>query len=277
MRKLFKVSCMRLFRSRIFYAALAATLLISLCICLMKAPQTAEWAETDDDYSLEDCYYDFLPLLGLVFGCFVTVFQGVEHSDGTLRNKLIAGHGRSEVFTSLFLASALGCAVITLVWMLASLPGLFWFQGFACGWRVFALATVLCFASSFLYAAIYTTVTLLCPNRALSVVISLVMWFVFLFAGSAVMNLLSAPPTIYDIVYADGSWVAGPEYPNPNYVSGIGRSILEVLSHVMPSCPPMSLALKQTDTVVTDILYTLGLSLAVLGGGCLAFAKKDLK
>lgn len=277
MSRLFRVSCMRLFRSRIFYVALAATLLFSLFICLTKAPQTAEWAETDEDYSLEDCYYDFLPLLGLVFGCFVTVFQGVEYSDGTLRNKLIAGHTRNEVFTSLFLVSALGCAMITIVWMLASLPGLYWFSGFACGWRTFALSTVLCFASAVLYAAIYTTVALLCPNRAVSVVIALVMWFVFLFAGSSVFDILAAPQTIYDMVYIDGSWAAGPEYPNPNYVSGIGRTVLEVLSHIMPSCPVLSLALKMTDAVVTDILCTLGLTLAVLGGGCLGFAKKDLK
>jgi len=277
MRNLLKTSSRRLWRDRFFWIAMAVTLAIALYISLTNAPEMAEWAMADEDIALEDCFFNLLPILGLIYAAFLSLFLGVEHSDGGLRNKLIAGHSRTSVFVSLYLVSAVGCALVTAVWLAGSLPGLFWFDGFGFGWKVFGQLVALAFATALSFAAIYTAVSLLIPNKATGAVTALVLWFILLFGGSAIEGLLDQAPMKCDYEWLNGVYVPGPEYPNPAYVSGVKRIVLVALSRILPTCSAIRISNNDYAAATIDILCTLGTAMATVLGGCLAFRKKDLK
>ena len=50
---------------------------------------------------------------------FLSLFLGVEYQDGTLRNKIIAGHARWKVYAASLLSGAAGCWVVLLGWLLS--------------------------------------------------------------------------------------------------------------------------------------------------------------
>ena len=276
MCNLLMLSNRRLFKNTLFWVAMAITLALSLYISLTNAPEMAEWAKAGDDVGLEDCFFNLLPILGLVYAAFLSLFLGVEQSDGGLRNKLIAGHSRTSVFLSLFFVSVLACFLITVAWLIGSLPGLCYFDlGF--GWKTFGMLVLLSVASTVVFAAIYTTVSLLIPNKAASAVVCLVVWFVLLFTGSTLDGILSAPMMTCDYEWVNGAYVPGPEYPNPNYITGTKRIVLDAISRINPSCSAIRISNREYTTAVSDILYSFGTAIAIVFGGCIAFNRKDLK
>ena len=48
----------------------------------------------------------------LVIAVFVSLFFGTEYSDGTLRNKLIGGYTRAQIYVSQFVVNAAACLLI---------------------------------------------------------------------------------------------------------------------------------------------------------------------
>lgn len=277
MNRLLIVFERRLLRDRIFLLALAVTFFLSMYISFTNAPAMAEWARVGGDISLEDCYYNLAPLLGLMYASFISLFLGVEQSDGTLRNKLIAGHSRNSVFLSSYIISAIGCLMIMAAWLIGSLPGLFYFDGFSFGWKTYILYVLVSVCGALLYAAIFSAMSMLIPNKALGAVLCLVLWFVMLFVGSSIVNLLDAPEMIYDYIQQGNEWVPGEPYPNPNYVRGMKRSILEVLSRIIPICPSIQMDGGNLQRPVPDIIYALSSTAITLFLGCLGFRKKDIK
>lgn len=49
--------------------------------------------------------------------------ESLESQDGTLRNKLIAGHARGRVYAAYLVAAVAGCFAITLAWLLSAAVG----------------------------------------------------------------------------------------------------------------------------------------------------------
>lgn len=278
MSNLLRVSFLRLFRDKVFYLSMAIVLVLALCIVLSNAPDMAEWANEGEDYALEDCYYNLAPMLGFIYAAFTCLFWGVEYSDGTLRNKLIAGHSRNSVFLSFFLISAFGCVCITAVCLIGSLPGLYWFGGFGFGWKIYALTVIVLLCSTLLFAAIFTVISMLIPNRAVSTVTSLALWFALLLIGSAILNSLSAQEIIQDGVFINGQGVMlGEPYPNPYYIGGTKRKVFEAVTHIIPVCPAIKMAGYSPEGFAADIICSLGMTVVVLAAGCAVFRRKDLK
>ena len=60
----------------------------------------------------------FVALPGIVMAAFCSMFIGTEFSDGTMRNKLIVGHRRREIYFTNFLTCALsGIFLIWCIWL----------------------------------------------------------------------------------------------------------------------------------------------------------------
>lgn len=277
MNRLLKVLGKRMVRDKIFLLAVSVTFILALYISLINAPDFAEKAKAGEDVSLENFYYNLAPSLGLIYASFVSLFLGVEHSDGTLRNKLIAGHSRYSVFISSFIASFIGCLTIMVAWLIGSLPGLFYFNGFSFGWKTYFLYILVSVCGVLLYAAIFSAMSMLVPNKAVGAVASLILWFILLFLGSWIVNMLNTPEMTYDYIQQGGAWVPGELHPNPDYVGGMKRNILEEISHILPVCPPMQMASGKLEKPVLDTVYALVATVITLCVGCIAFKKKDLK
>ena len=78
------------------------------------------------EYSSFSFLYDLLggyPDYAIFSGCFVCLFLGREYSRGTLRNKIIAGYSRIQIFASFFLTSCIIIFICFLFPLLIAVSG----------------------------------------------------------------------------------------------------------------------------------------------------------
>ncbi len=69
-------------------------------------------------------------LMGIILAAVCSLFFGAEYADGTMRNKLAAGHGRVSIYLATLAASLLAALALYAVALLASLPNLRWLVRF---------------------------------------------------------------------------------------------------------------------------------------------------
>ena len=65
-------------------------------------------------------------MMGVILAAVCSLFFGAEHADGTIRNKLIAGHGRARIYLATLAASVLAALALYLISLMAGAPRLGW-------------------------------------------------------------------------------------------------------------------------------------------------------
>ena len=83
-------------------------------------------------------FLQVFPFLAILHAAFTSLFLGTEYQDGTLRNKLIAGHPRWKVYGAYLITAAAGCFVIVAGWLAGCAVGAMRF-----GWFTMPAQTML--------------------------------------------------------------------------------------------------------------------------------------
>lgn len=222
-------------------------------------------------------------LIGFICAIFISMFVGTEYSDGTIRNKLIAGHRRIDVYISnlivciaatiIVFIAGIGAAVLCRFITLGSLG--------ADGVGYERILQLLCFSIGICaaYSAIALAFTMNIHRRSLSIVISFMVAFLLLFAAAYTNKMLEEPEvqTAYLLVNEYGVPLEIEETPNPLYVSGTARDILEFILDFLPS--GQSIQISNLDTPRPARLFPLSALMLVLSSamGAAIFWKKDIK
>lgn len=278
MNNIIRCELHRMKSDKIFKAIIAVTLLLSVFVSLNNAPDYAEYAKAGDDVSLDMFYFNIAPLMGAFSAAFACLFIGTEHAEGTLRNKVISGYSRTQIFLSYFVVIFIGTLIINAVWLLGGTPGLLYFDGFemgASGYAAYVFALIL---GGAVYVALYTTMSVLIPNKAVNSVICLVLWFLLFAAGSKLIGLLRKPEFIGGgYAYINGEFVYQDFKLNPHYIGGMKRKILTVICNMIPSCQAILISEAELEQPLFSTLCSLVLTTIILGIGCFGFKKKDLK
>lgn len=213
-------------------------------------------------------------------GAFAALFLGEEYSDGTIRNKLIIGATRTQIyFSNTITAIAGGLCILAAEKLVPLMTALFGGAGkltmstedFALGIAIYVCAVI---ASCVLFAAFGTIIA----KRSNSVLLALVLTIAAYVAAPMIKNKLIVPQTITVSVYNESKTEIVDEYEelNPDSVSGAARAVLETVYN--------TLSFGQLDQVQRDTearpflpLYSLGTSVAVGTAGTVLFRRKDLK
>lgn len=219
-------------------------------------------------------------LTGIFTALFTSGFLGTEYSDGTIRNKLIAGHTRRNIYLAslgicvfaytvililhMFIISALGQWLIAPFWMNAGKLMLFY---------LLSLLTVITFTS------IYTIITMLNQYKSASVMLCAMVCLVLFAASFYIYMRLSAPemvPTGY-AVYIDGNIVGQEMEPNPQYVQGFRRTVYEWFLNILPFGQSIWLAQMKLENGLRMVLCNLCLTAGSVFAGLRLFERKDLR
>jgi len=231
-----------------------------------------------ETYTLNDAVFEFLPFLGFVFAVFITLFLGRENSEGTIRNKIIAGHKRENIYFSNFITCLLGVIVmygVYTVFGFIGIPLLGKWQGGADHYILYVLVGLfVCVA----FASIASMISMLVTNVPIAVVLSVIVALVMVFLSSAIYQMLCQAEFTREFVKMSESGAEyGPEIPNPAYVSGIRRKIFAFLGEFLPSGQSILAANGELTKPFVNIAYSVLLSIAVNAVGIFTFKKKDLK
>ena len=193
-------------------------------------------SEARMEFVLDGCLFECLPLMGLISAIFTSLFIGSEYSDGTIRNKIIVGHSRIWIY----LANLIVCAIASVLISLSYTVGVFVIGNMNGGELITETATIfLCMISSLMisvtFASIMTLLAILNTNKAGNVVVSMILALVLLVSGSFIHQKLGEPK-LYDnyvTVNEMGIPTQIEQLPNPQYIEGTPRIVLEVLSDLL--------------------------------------------
>ena len=123
MTDLLRAHLTRLRKNKVFWTALALTAALAALMVLNGCRQAKLMAAEGYVQSLDDYYFGAAAFLGLGLALVLGLFLGTEYSDGTLRNKLIMGRTRREVYLASLLTGFAAAFLLTLALFLAGLVG----------------------------------------------------------------------------------------------------------------------------------------------------------
>lgn len=281
MSKLLRSNLSRLKKYSIFWIALAVVL-VWAALCMVNYGRTAAHF-INEGYSnyryIDTHYFNLCPFLGIFTAIVISLFLGTEYSDGTIRNKLIVGHTR----TAIYIANLITCFVIsvavTAALFIGGLAGLF--MPALDGWQMsvgwILIYILMCLLYSAVLAAIFTLIAMLSPNKAGTVVITLVTFLALLICASSIYNMLSEEELISGMVITEKGMEISEPHPNPQYVGGMARQVLSAILNILPTGPAIYIAnLEITEPIFPSISAVL-LTVVVTVIGLAVFRKKDLK
>lgn len=276
MRKLLSADLHHLLKTKILWITTAFMLCLTIFLVLLGGRVDAmEHLGRDLDYY----YFRFTPYLGLFLSVFIALFTGTEFSDGTIRNKLIVGHKRTDIYLANLLSCFVGCIIIFLAWALGGLAGIPYFGLWSVGITGYFELLLIELLSVFAITAVLVLEAQLITNKATSVAVTIFSAFGMLLLGSYFYNALCEPETTvsYVKISADGMVDYGPEIANPAYIGGTLRTVYQVLLHLLPPGQQIWIA----DETVTHPLFMCICSFIVITIstviGLFLFRKKDLK
>lgn len=214
-------------------------------------------------------------LLSLVCALFV----GCEYSDGTMRNKLIAGHRRYLIYLSQLIVCSVAGGLLCVAYLVPHIClGLPLLGGFVAAPGELLLRAALTLALIVAFSALFVAVAMLCRNRAYSTAACILLVFVLLFVGIRITAALSEPEYYSGYSYTEnGITISEEETRNPNYPHGAKREIYEFLNAFLPGGQMIRLANTSAELSLTLALYNGVILLAASGIGLVLFRRKDLK
>lgn len=280
MRKLLSASFARLWKSRMFWILEGFCFGFGVFAYALVAYNTRNLGPGWLEYNAHSYFYIWTFLVPVAIAIFACFFIGTDYSDGALRNKLIVGRCRGEIYLSNLLMSVAAAFFFVLAYLLAVLLIGLPLSGRAAVTHVQAQPwRLLCCGLGMVeYAALFTMTSMLDSDKARNLTVSLFLAVTIILAGIGIYGKLSEPEfTVRAIAQPDGSFVLKDGAPNSLYLSGRIRAVFEWVTSAIPT-GAMMLSLDKNlafDWRNPACAVTLTALLTVLGIGI--FKKKDIK
>ena len=193
MYKLLNAAFFRLKKNKIFYFLIIVTIVIALFILYSR--YDTEMKDIKYGFPLtslkstDRLLVDNLMFIGFMMSLFTSLFVGTEYSDGVIRNKIVAGHKRLNIYLTNFIMSVVVGIIIEVIYLLiVASVGIPMFGGIQIPISEFLFVLLDSFMVIVFYAAIFTCISLICSNITTSTVLCLL-----LILAMMVMAILQTP------------------------------------------------------------------------------------
>ena len=202
MMKLLKANLARLFANGIFRIAVVGSAFVGvLCviwernyiIATKDAYEMAEMSVRDSIFGLDAHFLSFVHVIAVAVAAFCSFYISSDYKNGTLRNKVVAGNTRAEIYLSNLAANIVAaCMMFTAYLVLVlcmGLPLIGAFQQFA---PVKIIAWILSvYTVMITFAAVITCIAMLIARQVIAIGISVCTVFVGLCIGQAFLSRLT--------------------------------------------------------------------------------------
>lgn len=275
MVRLLRANIARLWKTKSFWVCMMLTFGISVmnCITTVAMSEREAWAEATSNLFTTGVSNAQL------FTCiFIAMFIGTDYSNGTIRNKLIIGSSRFEIYVSNLITVAFGGILIGGAQMLPNVVAACFGDKFGMSVGAFTLRMIIIVCAMLAISAIFTLVSMMITSKSANAAVSITGAFLLLLGAMIILNLLQQPEYTsgYELT-EDGSVVQTEQMPNPMYVSGVKREALTIVNDVLPSGQSAQLETGVIHNENFLPLYSLGVIAITTAVGVVLFRKKDLK
>lgn len=215
----------------------------------------------------------------LFISIFAALFLGTDYSNGTIRNKLVIGHTRSEIyFSNLITTAAGGLMLLAAAWLVVFVTGLCLGGEMGMPAEELMLKMLICISAVIAVSAIFTLLGMLIPSKSSIVTITLVLTFVLIIGAGVIESLLAQPEYVTNyMMTVNGEPIQTEPEHNPLYVSGVRRDIITAVNDILPSGQMMQIEIGSPRSAELMPLYSLGVLAVTTAIGAAVFRRKDLK
>ena len=273
MRNLLSAGFARLWRNKLFWLS---------CLFLAWATVTAIWTRYIEriqyGYSsnLDSAFQYYVIFIAILIPLVCGQFIGVDYAGGTIRNKLICGHGRGAVY----LSNLTVCSAASLIMCTAAVaPGLALGLPLLGGFNMGPARAVLFFVGVYTLALVWTALFTLFSMVANRRIAAMLLALALLAAGAYLEGRLEAGPTIPGFtVTVDGEVTELEEMTNPDYLpEGPVRDAFQFLSDFTPGGQTLQHATQRAKRPEVLMAYDAVLFSLSTAAGLFLFRRRDLK
>ncbi len=232
----------------------------------------------DAQISTSELVSNYLPMIGMFIAIFAGLFIGTEYSDGTIRNKIIAGHKKINIYLSNFIISSSVAILFQIIWtifVLAIAIPVF-------GMPIIELNKLLIIGFDSImfiiaYCAIFNFISVLACNKTVSAVACILLFFIILGVTVSSVNIIQTPETVQQGgLNPDTGVVSFEEIPNPKYPSDSKRQFYQTIVDIIPMGQAFSIGAGLPTNLYMLPVYSAALIVLFNGFGMYLFNKKDL-
>lgn len=224
---------------------------------------TAAYRKLGNQFSIDDLLFPGSLYLVFALASFIGIFLGTEYSDGELRNKVIIGHKRREIYLSKWIVCMYSCLFFYLLYFSASLIlGTILLDGTSLDSTELIYRILICLCASLSFCSILVAVALAVPSKSAGSVSCLLLTIFLFYASLFVIGKLS----------------------DPEYYGDLMHKLYTVLDYTLPICIQYRNAVAKTTESICEILNiralllsSVILTLFTTGTGILILEKKELK
>ena len=275
MRKLITASFSRLWKEKLFWLVFAFMSIGSVCY---------NWIGYNEINNpriyVEDILFCMLPVSSFVFALFISMRLGTEFEDHTIRNKLIVGYSRTQVYFSEYLTCMAASIILLAVMLLcSSLFGLFLSLEFLSDWTDIAFLVFGCVLMAFVFSAMFVGICMNVGSKAASLVASIVFLFAILLLASFCINALEEPSMAYTnvIISVEDGVQFGDLVENPAYVDGTQRMIYELIADILPTGQAIQMNNLEFERSARWPVFSLIMLIIATVAGYIPFRKRDIR
>ncbi len=278
MNKLLTANFTRVVKNKVFWFGAVSLFLISSGITMQTYFNVRQNLMVLEQYKLDDLYFNFAPMLWLFYIIFISLFIGTEYSDGTIRNKIVVGHVRSNIYVSNLINSIVVSLFYIFIWLISGIAGIPFFGPLQMSLEQVSIYIAICIFYSLAMVSISTFIAMHCTNKATGAILSILLFFCMVIFGSYIYNRLSEPEYYSTFSYTvNGAITNSDPILNPLYLTGFVRSIYEIALKIIPTSQAILVSNLEVADPVFQILSSIAITIIVSFIGIWLFNKKDIK
>lgn len=275
MSNLISVGLFRTVRSKLFYILLVLTALTMVYVYY-----NTYRLQLGPGFSQLDLYFfQFINANIVSAAVFCPLFLSSEYGDGALRNKLMVGRTRPQIYLANLAVNCLygtaACLTAVVAGLCVGVPLLGWFQN--AGPEKIMLYVLLALATTWVCAALYTFLSMVVASRGVAITLCILLAFGLILLGQYLYLALSQEEVVTTFFYTDTGEMAVSEQPNPAYLTGFARQVYQFFYELTPGGQAYQILGMSAQSPLRMLGYSGLVFVLVTGLGLVIFQKKDVK
>lgn len=275
MRKLMRANLVRIRRDKVLWGGFAVMVLFCDVACVNQYRMMIKMNST---FILDNFVFGGSILIGIVLSIFCSLHTGTEYSDGTMRNKVVVGHKRRDIYFS----NSICCVLAGVFLMFATVGatfviGLPLFGGLEMGMGNFFLLFAEGALSCAAYVSLFQLVGMLSTGKAQTAIINILLGFFLLFLAIGLYQSLMQPEMMEQAQITANGQMTLVLTENPGYLTGIKREVYQFLFDFLPGGQLYQIMNRTVLHPYRLPVYSLIVIAVSHAAGVYFFARKDLK
>lgn len=281
MLKLLHANFYRLRKNKVFIGIIIITIIASFVILF----NTYQGNITNEKYNMQKMQIDrtytiYINVISFLIAVFVSIFVGSDYDNGTIRNKIIVGHSRKNIYLSNLIVSIIVGLVLEIIYLtiisIIGIPLIGKIQMNIFDFLYIILDMILLIM---VFSSIFNFISMICSNVTLSTVGSLLLILIMYVFCMSISGIAYSTKELKIQDFDENGNLVTKYLEDENYPGDFKKNLCKTIINILPTGQAMELSEVNIDINEIKIypLYSLGVILIINILGIYMFNKKELK